>query len=169
MSSKQQQALRFLDKLEQREARLLQWGVVDGSFEHDELEQLGQDYLGELYNRDEDLCFSKPGEVLDWLVHNKLLFPLPEGERYRTRMAESVRLFSQLRQLFPQHIENGTWGQASSLVSDFRLLTRPRAFPKRDQRADELITKLRQQHQLTNFQADIARQLTHDDAEPWRL
>ena len=43
-------------------------------------------------------------------------------------MAEGIRLFAQLRQLLP----NRPWEQGARLVADYRLLVRPRHFPKRD-------------------------------------
>ena len=46
-------------------------------------------------------------------------------------MAEGVRLFSRLRQIFPSRNQSG-WRQAPSLVADYRFLRRQRAYPVRD-------------------------------------
>ncbi|MBS0552204.1 MAG: DEAD/DEAH box helicase, partial [Proteobacteria bacterium] len=52
--------------------------------------------------------------------------------RYRTRMAEGVRLFARLRQLFPGTHDGTAWVNGATLVADYRLLWRPRKYPARD-------------------------------------
>ncbi|MEH2285024.1 MAG: DEAD/DEAH box helicase [Nostoc sp.] len=71
------------------------------------------------------------------------------GDRlFRTRMAEGVRLFARLRQLFP----NNSWQTSPTLVADYRLQIRPRIYPKRyitpetvieQLEADKLLTPIR--------------------------
>lgn len=61
---------------------------------------------------------------------------------FRTRMAESVRLYSQLRQMFPKHGFNDNWRTAPTLVSDYRFLRRQRKYPKRDRQAAEVLQQL---------------------------
>jgi hypothetical protein len=61
------------------------------------------------------------------LDERRLLFRFIEGTRprYRTRMAEAVRFFSKLRQIFPGR----PWQLAPTLVADFRLTRVPRRYP----------------------------------------
>jgi superfamily II DNA or RNA helicase len=64
--------------------------------------------------------------------------------RFRTRMAEGVRLFARLRQLFPgKHAGRDGWIAASTLVADYRLLWRPRRYPKREVTTPEAIEQIR--------------------------
>ena len=117
-----------LDRLEQREARLLAWGIVDGAFTDDELRHEVDSILGD----DGDIR-----AVIDELEDRRLLFRgRRDGERtWRTRMAETVRLASRLRQLFPGR----DWRTSPTLVGDFRFSVRPRVYPARDQGADWLL------------------------------
>src|SRR4051794_7210317 len=121
--------LDFLSLLEEREARLLTWGFVDGAFESGELEDLADAYV-----LDHDDTGTLTGaELIRRLRDRALVLDVEDGgaRRHRTRMAETVRLAARLRQLFPKHREAG-WSRAPTLVSDYRLVTRPRAYPKRE-------------------------------------
>ena len=102
----------FLGRLEAEEEKLLTWGVVDGGFSRDEVEELAQGFL------DEKGSAESSASLIKELRDRRLLFDLNLGTRrvYRTRMAESVRLFARLRQLFP----NRRWQVAPTLVADFR-------------------------------------------------
>ena len=93
----------FLTKLEQIESRLLSWGMVDGSFSDDEVIDLADDFLDA---HDTWTELESGDELVDLLEERRLLFQFQQaGEtRWRTRMAESVRLLARLRQLFPQHL-----------------------------------------------------------------
>ena len=121
-------ALDFLTSLEAREARLLTWGFVDGGF-LDEVIELADRFVIE---RDETGTMTG-AELVRSLRQQAVLLEVRAGGPfiYRTRMAETVRLLSRLRQLFPKHQRTG-WATAPSLVADYRLLTRPRSFPRRD-------------------------------------
>lgn len=92
--------IEFLDRLERQEERLLAWGVVDGAFVADELFDHAEAFLTE---RSLWKVFSDPDELVELLQDRQLLFHFLEGtnSRWRTRMAEAVRLVSKLRQLFP--------------------------------------------------------------------
>ena len=59
----------FLDSLEQAEATLLAWGVVDGGFAEDELEVHAQEFL-ERYPE----AGYEPGELIRELRERRLLF-----------------------------------------------------------------------------------------------
>lgn len=121
--------LEFLSLLEEREARLLTWGYVDGAFEAAELEQLADDFV---LDHDESGTVAG-GDLLRALRRRGLLLEVDDGTalRSRTRMAETVRLAARLRQLFPKH-RDANWALAPTLVADYRVVTRPRAYPRRD-------------------------------------
>lgn len=117
----------LLDEIEKREMPLLSWGVVGGSFTDEELLTLLEDL-----RPDED-----PEELLDGLLERHLVIARgTSGERYRTRMAETVRLAVGLRQWLPSN----TWRTAAPLVSDMRFLSRARVVPRRDRTPDELVS-----------------------------
>ena len=109
--------IELLNKLEEQELQLLSWGVVDGSFSEDEILRLVQSAAPQ---SDEDV-------LLDLLM-DRCLVVQRAGNRFRTRMAETVRLASSLRQLFPGR----DWRNASRLVSDYRFLSRSRPVPVRN-------------------------------------
>ena len=97
-------ALAFLDRLESLEARLLAWGLTDGSFTEHEVLTHADQFLGELDLGDDDPPFWSGEDLLEWLLDKCLLWELPilspEEPRYRSRVAEGVRLMSSLRQTF---------------------------------------------------------------------
>lgn len=108
-----------LDGVELRELPLLSWGVSDGSLTESELEAL--------------VANIAPGEdfdtVVDALMDYGLIFATGvTDQRFRSRMAETVRLAARLRQWF----HGKPWATAPSLVSDLRFLSRPRTVPRRD-------------------------------------
>ncbi len=119
---------------------LLTWGVTTGSYGEDELLD-----LLESIRPTED-----PEHVLERLLQAGLVFERGiQGDRFRTRMAETVRLARHLRQWMfagPQ----SDWRTAKTLVSDLRFLSRPRVVPDReavDERAlgERLATELGEQ------------------------
>lgn len=127
----------FLGRLEAEEEKLLTWGVVDGGFTRDEVEELAQAFLDETGSAESNASLIK--ELRD----RRLLFDLNLGSRrvYRTRMAESVRLFARLRQLFP----NRRWQVAPTLVADFRFSLRPRRYPERHIEPDQVVSELKEE------------------------
>lgn len=106
-----------LTELEVAEQPLLTWGVTNGAFSEDEVLRL----LGSKFP---DL---DPEDLLDALEAARLVRVL-DGNRVRTRAAETVRLATSLRQWF----HGRDWRRAPSLVSDFRFLASPRGVPDRD-------------------------------------
>jgi DEAD/DEAH box helicase/Helicase conserved C-terminal domain len=116
----------FLSALEQEEAKLITWGVVDGGFSLEDVAERAGDFLAARGDA-EDL---EPATLVDTLLRRRLIFDLAiDGRRiYRTRMAESIRLFARLRQLF----QSQPWRSGASLVSDFRFALRPRVYPRRN-------------------------------------
>ncbi|MEV6638464.1 protein DpdJ [Amycolatopsis sp. NPDC051371] len=119
-----------LDLIEEAEARHLAWGLLDESWSREQL----LDLLDDKWDcGDSESC-------LQQLESENLLFSLPRSApvQYRTRMAETVRLFSRLRQLFP----NRPWQTGSRLVSDIRFLRRPRMFSERTLDAESCLREL---------------------------
>ena len=99
-------------------------------------------------------------ELFQALKETQLLFEFELGDcekRYRTRMAETLRLIVRLKQLFK---EEG-WEHRPDLVSDYRLMVRPRAFPKRTIAPTSI-----QSDQLTAIQNALLACLT---AQNWDL
>lgn len=132
-----------LDAIEQREARLLVWGLVDGRSGRDELTHLIDPLLDNALEQGIEDFYNAEG-VIRALTERGLLFetddyPYPG---YRSRMAETVRLAFRLRQLFPQHGSVDGWQQARTLVADFRFSRRRRRYPRRDLEPAALVAEL---------------------------
>ncbi len=115
---------KFLSILERREEPLLAWCIVDGGFSYDELYEHASAFISTTE------AMVSPEQLLSEMQARKLLFEFPCGGRsiYRTRMAETVRLLSTLRQWFP----NSDWRTAPNLVADYRLALSPRQYPDRN-------------------------------------
>jgi hypothetical protein len=135
--------LEYLNALESREVKLLAWGVVEGGFSEDEIEELAEEVI-QSQNSDVDAW-----ELIDTMQEQKLLFDLNwRGRRlYRTRMAEAVRLFARLRQLFP----NRDWQTSPTLVADYRFSLRQRVYPKREKQPDVVIEQLLAENLLASI------------------
>lgn len=122
-----------LDQIEQQEAKLLTWGLVDGHITFPEVHEI----IGSLL-RDPKLAegssFSDTNEVVDELIRRRLIFDVGQtaGLQYRSRMAEGVRLIFRLRQLFHRHDGREGWQTAPTLVADFRFKWQRRQYPRRD-------------------------------------
>ena len=126
----------LLDDLERREAALLSWGITSGGFSQAELEE-----------RIATLCDDHE-EVRD-LIENLELAGLlarsgePENALWRTRSAETIRLLSHLRQLFPKHRKTADgWRGAARLVADYRYAVRARSYPKRHIEPSQVLAAL---------------------------
>lgn len=131
-----------LDAVEQQEARLLNWGLVDSYLTAAELHTIVDSLLDDPGHA--DTSFFSATDVIAALTDRALLFNVGEGEvpRYRSRMAETVRLAFRLRQLFPRHQGPTGWQTAPTLVADFRFLWRRRRYPERDLSADRALTAI---------------------------
>jgi superfamily II DNA or RNA helicase len=127
-------ALAVLDALEVEEAKLLAWGLVDGGFTRGELADIAITVLDERGDGVDE------ADVILALQDAYLLHRFSEhGEdRYRTRTAESVRLFARLRQVFP----GKPWESAPTLVADFRFSMRRRVYPRRHIGPAKVMTEL---------------------------
>lgn len=123
----------ILSRLEDRELRLLSWGIVDGYLSADEV-QSAIDAQLDIDAAQPDVEFHSAEEYLEHLLDLGLLHRVPDGTpRYRTRLAETLRLLRTLRQLWPPRdtSSHGWWRNASTLVADYRLRVAPRRYPRR--------------------------------------
>jgi hypothetical protein len=130
-----------LDALEQREARVLVWGLVDAALGDQEIHDLLNGVFdGAKYQKvcgQADCTLHTGEDLLERLKRLRLIFEVPARgleapRRWRTRMAEGLRLLTRLRQLMPRHKGPTGWAAAPTLVADYRLLWRPRRYPRRD-------------------------------------
>jgi len=122
---------RLLEAIEHIELRALRWGFADGSLSETEAATLAAELLGA----------DDGDEALDSLLRRRLLLEVwgPGDEiRMRSRFAETVRLLSRARQLFPGR----PWTAAPRLVSDYRLDIRRRRYPRRDRPAHEVFDRV---------------------------
>jgi DEAD/DEAH box helicase/Helicase conserved C-terminal domain len=114
---------KVLDLIEDKEEVSLHWGDVDGSLSEEEVIELAAEAVpGE-----------DPEALVEALLDRALLHEshTTGSPRYRSRFAETMRLFARLRQTFP----NQSWRGAPPLVADFRVDRRPRRYPRRDRDA----------------------------------
>lgn len=130
-----------LDGLESQEAVLLTWGNTQGFFTETELRNTISQVL---QNHPLDANGLTSFGIVKVMIDRGLLLRHQQNgvSVFRTRMAESVRLYSQLRQMFPKHGFNDNWRTAPTLVSDYRFLRRQRKYPKRDRQAAEVLQQL---------------------------
>jgi DEAD/DEAH box helicase/Helicase conserved C-terminal domain len=148
-----------LDRLERLEVRVLVWGLVDSALSSSEVE----DTLRDVLNERQDIA-TDPNCTIDTelalqkrLIELGHLFVVPgrpaTPPRFRTRMAEGVRLFARLRQMFPRQHEGPDWVGAATLVADYRLLWRPRKYPARNlttAESQEIIAARVSDHRVLN-------------------
>ena len=140
-----------LNELEALESRCLVWGLVDNALSTPEVHEALQNILdleqSQILISDPDCSIYTSRDLRDFLVEKKLLFEVPfsnTDERYwRTRMGEGVRLIAKLRQLFSKHGTN-RWGEAATLVADYRFLRRSRRYPRRDLSGKVVFNQLEQ-------------------------
>jgi hypothetical protein len=147
-------ALAFLDQLEKAETGLLAWGLIDGFFSESEIEERAEQFLSALASDGTRPTYESAWDLVEALLEQRLLWKVPDVERYRTRMAETVRLFARLRQIFPDAL-NGAWRTAASLVADYRLIVRPRLYPLRDVLPAGFLQSLRQQRTASPLQEGV--------------
>lgn len=119
-----------LTALELRELPLLRWGLVDGVLTRSEVEEVLAEQVG----------VDSIESTLSDLLEHRLLLPTPtsgssDGDGYRTRMAESIRLMRTLRQTMRYQ---ASW-QGRDLVADFQIVHRPRVRPRRDKPSADLL------------------------------
>ena len=148
-----------LDELERREVRVLVWGLVDSALSEAEVLEV-LDHTLDTHPEvaaHPDCSFLSARAVLKRLLELSLLMPIEthtgRAVRYRSRMAEGVRLLVRLRQLMPKHGTGDQWIAAPNLVADYRLLWRQRRYPKRSTTAAEAREQLANRTQPHTFAA----------------
>ena len=125
----------ILDHLEDLEAKLLMWGIHSVSFSEEEV----IDEISLTIAQFEDYKDVDPDDVLYELIIKGLLHETDKTTRYRTRMAETVRLTALLRQWF----HGQDYESSRNLVSDLRFMSRPRTIPRRNVGWESAIETLR--------------------------
>ena len=143
---------KILDNIEEKETKLLVWGIVDISFSKNEIYQFIFDEIDKINNLNEDE--KDPDIYFNILLEKQLIFYV-DNDRLRSRMCETIRLLYHLRQMFPKHAGNN-WQNAPTLVSDFRFIKRNRSFPKRNINHNELISVLDKNKIDKNIQKSIS-------------
>ncbi|UAC01394.1 DEAD/DEAH box helicase [Dactylosporangium vinaceum] len=163
-----------LDDLEDLELPLLAWGVTTGTLAHDEVIHAISERLT-VADTPVDITAD---DVLSALLDAALLFRIPipvvSPPRYRTRMAETIRLATRLRQLFgPRDLTSPParwWEQGRTLVADYRLHTTRRRYPKRDITVEEALLELASMDAWTAEHTLAARaQLSHPTVARFQL
>lgn len=152
-----------LNFLEEIEYKSIQWGYVDGTIPEEDV----YDYTLKLINDNEqstkffikehDLDSLDENDLVEYLEDEHLLFniKISSSQRgYRTRFGESMRLLSNLRQIFP----NRGWEEAPRLVSDFRVTLQKRFYPIRDVDPLDLLNN-KPFLSLANLQKDVWQKL----------
>jgi hypothetical protein len=134
-----------LSALEIREAKLLNWGFINGAQVLDNLEAQLPELLRPLATNSPELADiwlraqieNVTGvTILDNLMRRKLIFR--SGNRYRTRFAETIRSLYLLRQRF----SFDDWLTGERLVGDMKILLQRRRYPRREVSSDELFRQL---------------------------
>ncbi|MGW1914961.1 protein DpdJ [Streptomyces sp. NPDC002076] len=152
----------LLNRLEDHELPLLSWGVTETALSEVEVIETIDDLLN---SHDAAPKAMSAGAVLEELLLRALLFEVPvpvaTPPRYRTRLAESLRLTSGLRQLFAPggwaHEERpGWWRHKRRLVADYRLHVAPRRYPERDIPATDVLHELAQLPHWGEVQRHVA-------------
>ncbi len=123
--------LRVLECLEAREAELLCWGDTGGHFTASEFES----------TIESELPTQDPDEVEDELRRRVMIVPVRDARGIevgvRTRLAEAVHLYRNLR----QWLHGQSLDKARTLVSDYRFIRQSRVYPDRNRSVAELITE----------------------------
>jgi ATP-dependent Lhr-like helicase len=150
----------ILTTLEDRELPLLSWGVTDTALTDDEVHSvLSQAVSEDLISGVAD--GPREDEYLSALTTHALLHRVPGSSppRYRTRLAEGMRLLARQSQLFPPTATapRDWWPAAPPLVADYRLHVEPRRYPRRDIAPDDTITRLAQRADWSPLHAEITR------------
>lgn len=150
-----------LNEIEKKEISLIVWGFVDSYFSHFDLYDFLEPILQ--YGISNQLTGISDADLLiEELVGKGLIhrfYDRNDAEKlYRSRMNESVRLMSKLRQLFPKHEGNNEWREGATLVGDYRFQSKPRRFPQRNLSIEHLISKL-QDLNLSKIQLEIINNL----------
>ena len=132
----------FLTFLEKREERLLAWGFYSVRWTAADIEvAFSAEAPPVLQQAWEE--FAAEGRTISSLLlqmrQRNLIYAVPDAaEAYRTRFAEGVRLLANLRQMF----KVDDWATGPRLVSDIKLHISERQYPRRDQSAASVWSRL---------------------------
>jgi ATP-dependent Lhr-like helicase len=157
----------LLSALEDLELPLLSWGVTGTALTLDEVLEVIEAQRANVGD------YGPPppaADLLEYLVEEALLFKVPESSPpcYRTRLAESLYLTVQLRQLFPPRWltqpPQGWWQQGRRLVADYRLHVAPRRYPDFDVDLTTALTELAQEEGWGSGQSAVAEAYLKDPA-----
>jgi ATP-dependent Lhr-like helicase len=155
-----------LTAIEDLELPLLSWGVTTAAISQDELASAltaAADLWTERGNG-----FVEPDDLLDHFIDRGYVLAVPgtSPRRYRTRLAEALRLAANLRQLFPpsnlSQPSAGWWRSGRPLVADYRLHVSARKVPRRDVEPLELLGQLRDVPGWQKVQDDVAQAFIGD-------
>jgi hypothetical protein len=125
----------ILDLVESKELELLEIGIVDSSLKKIDVDQIATSVVG-----------NEADTYVKELFKRGIVLELDQG--IRSRMAETVRLISKMRQSFP----NGPVSEGKPLVWDYRILRQPRRRPEADIEQSVLIGAI---PAITEFQKKI--------------
>ncbi|WP_127817847.1 protein DpdJ [Microbacterium sp. CPCC 204701] len=133
----------ILSRLEDRELPLLSWGIVDGFLSERDVEDAIDAQL-DIDAASPDASLHSSDDYLQHLLDTGLLHRIPDTvPKFRTRLAETLRLLRTLRQLWPTDTAvPGWWRNSSPLVADYRLRVAPRRYPRREIGASEVVASL---------------------------
>ncbi|WP_051844396.1 protein DpdJ [Streptomyces globisporus] len=152
----------LLNQLENRELPLLSWGVTESALSEAEVLETIDRLLG---SHEAAPAGTSADVVLEELLLRALLHevqvPVTSPPRYRTRLAESLRLTAGLRQLFARggwadEAQPGWWQRQRRLVADYRLHVAARRYPRRDIPAAEVLQELAQLPRWGDVQEHVA-------------
>ncbi|MCH6470688.1 protein DpdJ [Sinomonas terrae] len=135
----------ILNALEDLELPMLTWGITETSLSADEVRAvLAEAVTADLVAGVVDV--PSEDEYLSALTSRALLHHVPgtSPARFRTRLAEGLRLLSNLRQLFPpgRNAPQRWWQGGLPLVADYRLHVGPRRYPQRNIPPHDVVAQL---------------------------
>ncbi|GAA3043211.1 hypothetical protein GCM10010464_04140 [Pseudonocardia yunnanensis] len=123
-----------LNRIEDLELPLLSWGYVEGALASAEVADAVEGALAEVS------ASATVEEALQTLEERGLLVEVAPG-RWRSRLAETLRLATHLRQLLGDG-SGDWWLRGRRLVGDFRIHVASRRYPDRDRPVAELLDSL---------------------------
>jgi ATP-dependent helicase Lhr and Lhr-like helicase len=148
----------LLTALEDLELPLLSWGVTSKALAQDEVLSAIRKYQRDHPRPHLD---GEPEAIRDELLRAALLFHVPGSSppQYRTRMAETIRLTTRLRQLFgPAELTDlrpNWWETGRTLVADYRLHVASRRYPERDVSVGSVLAELDGLPDWSRTQSDV--------------
>jgi len=149
--------LSCLDLIEEKEIKLLTWGDTSFYFNKSEIIEL--------------IKLRTPSdweEIFEELCEQSLIVEVKSPytvDGYRSRMAEAIYLYSNLRQWF----HGQDLRSAKTLVSDFRFIRRPRQYPNRNVASSLAISQLKEKLNLPNEHSQVLLSLLGEGSKSFNL